>query len=163
MPNQSTPMTGSCRCGQVEFEVAAAPLITMACHCRGCQKMTGSAYSLSAAIPSEGFRVTRGEPVIGALHGPTRHFYCDHCKSWLFTRPEGMDFFVNVRPTMLAEPVWTEPFIETFTSEKLAWASTSARHSFEHYPAPELYQPLMAEYAEYLSSLGAGQGAALRD
>ena len=163
MPNQSTPMTGSCRCGQVEFEVAAAPLITMACHCRGCQKMSGSAFSLSAAIPTEGFRVTRGEPVIGGLHGPSRHYFCPHCKSWLFTRPEGMDFFVNVRPTMLAEAVWTEPFIETCTSEKLAWASTSARHSFEHYPAPELYQPLMAEYAEYLSSQSAGQGAASRD
>ena len=53
-------MIGSCRCEQVQFEVTAPPLMTMACHCRGCQKMTGSAFSLSAAIPTEGFRVTRG-------------------------------------------------------------------------------------------------------
>lgn len=163
MPSQAMRATGSCRCGQVEFEVTAPPLMTMACHCRGCQRMTGSAYSLSAAIPAQGFRVTRGEPVIGALHGPTRHFYCAHCKSWLFTRPEGMDFFVNVRPTMLAEAVWTQPFIETCTSEKLAWASTPARHSFAQYPAPDLYQPLMAEFADYLSSSQGGTETSAKD
>lgn len=163
MPDQTMKVIGSCRCEQVQFEVTAPPLVTMACHCRGCQKMTGSAYSLSAAIPSQGFRVTRGEPVIGALHGPTRHYYCPHCKSWLFTRPEGMDFFVNVRPTMLAEAVWAEPFIETCVEEKLAWATTPARHSFAQYPPPELYQPLMAEYAAYLSAENAEGQPASRD
>ena len=163
MSEWSLPWEGGCRCGQVRLKVSAKPLITMACHCTGCQRMSASAFSLSAAIPSEGFSVTRGEPAVGGLHGASRHYFCPHCMSWMFTRPEGLDWFVNVRPTMLAEAVWTEPFIETCTSEKLAWASTSARHSFEHYPAPELYQPLMAEYAEYLSSQSAGQGAASRD
>ena len=110
MSELSLPATGGCRCGAVRFEVTAAPLLTMACHCRGCQRMTGSAYSLSAAIPSDGFRVTAGEPVIGGLHGATRHYFCGHCMSWLFTRPEGMDWFVNLRPTMLDEPGWFEPF-----------------------------------------------------
>lgn len=61
--------TGQCRCGQVRFTVSQAPLLTMACHCRGCQRMSASAFSLSAAIPLEGFAVTQGEPVIGGLHG----------------------------------------------------------------------------------------------
>lgn len=142
------PQDGGCRCGRVRFTVSAPPLLTMACHCTGCQRMTGSAFSLSAAIPSEGFSVTKGEPVIGGLHGATRHFFCPHCMSWLFTRPEGMDWFVNLRPTMLDDPGWFVPFVETMTSEKLPWATTPAVHSFDTWPAPEEYARLAEEYSE---------------
>ena len=48
----------------------------------------------------------------------------------MFTRPEGLDFFVNLRATMLDDPSWFTPFIETWTSEKLAWAATPAVHSY---------------------------------
>jgi hypothetical protein len=140
-------VTGRCRCGQVAFEVSAPPLLTMACHCRGCQQMSSSAFSLSAAIPAEAFRVTQGEPVVGGLHGGTRHYFCPHCMSWLFTRPEGLDFFVNVRTPLLDDRAWDAPFIETCTSEKLAWASTPAKHSYAQFPPPEAYQALVAEYA----------------
>jgi hypothetical protein len=138
---------GGCRCGQVRIRIAAPPLLTMACHCTGCQRMSASAFSLSAAIPSNGFSVTKGEPVIGGLHGATRHHFCRHCMSWMFTRPEGLDMFVNVRPTMLDDPSWFSPFIETFTREKLAWATTPAVHSFETFPPFEAYEALTREYA----------------
>lgn len=147
MQAENTHTTGSCRCGRVQLEISAAPLITMACHCDGCRKMAGSAFSLSAAIPAEGFRATGEEPVIGGLHGGSRHYFCPHCLSWLFTKPEGVDFFVNVRSTMLAEDAWTKPFIETCTSEKLEWASTPARYSYSGFPPPEDYEKLIAEFA----------------
>jgi hypothetical protein len=120
----------------------------MACHCTGCQRLTSSAFSLSVAIPSEGFVVTQGEPVIGALHGATRHYYCPHCMSWMFTRAEGLDWFVNLRPTMLDDPGWFTPYIETATSEKLPWATTPAVHSFERFPDFEAYAELTKGYAE---------------
>lgn len=147
MTEPTLPQEGRCRCGQVRFRITARPQLTMACHCTGCQRMTGSAFSLSAAIPAEGFTVTQGEPVIGGLHGPSRHYFCPHCLSWLFTRPEGLDHFVNIRSTMLDDPAWSVPFIETFTSEKLAWATTPAVHSYETFPPMEAYGHLVAEYA----------------
>lgn len=110
--------------------------------------MTASAFSLSALYPSESFEVTEGEPVIGGLHGATRHFFCAHCMSWIFTRPEGLDSFVNVRATMLDEAGSYVPFIETYTSEKLPWATTPAVHGFERFPPPELFPTLLAAYAE---------------
>ena len=143
----NTPMEGGCRCGQVRLKVSAPPILTMACHCTGCQKMSSSAYSLSAAIPADGFEVTAGEPVIGGLHGATRHYFCPHCLTWMFTRPEGMDWFVNLRPTMLDDASWFSPFIETFTSEKLPWATTSAVHSYETFPPMEAYEGLLNEFA----------------
>src|SRR4051812_46526050 len=100
MSEHDLPKEGGCRCGQVRIKISALPLLTMACHCTGCQRMTASAFSLSAAIPSEGFAVIKGEPTIGGLHGEHRHFFCPHCKSWLFTKAHGLDTFVNLRPTM---------------------------------------------------------------
>lgn len=138
---------GNCRCGQVEFEIASPPLITMACHCTGCQKMTSSAFSLSSLFPSAAFSVTAGEPVIGGLHGSTRHFFCGHCMSWLFTRPDGMDDFVNVRSTLLDSSQSFQPFLETYTAEKLAWAATGAKHSFSEFPPQEKFPTLLQEYA----------------
>ena len=109
--------------------------------------MSASAFSLSAAIPSAAFLVIQGEPVIGGLHGPTRHFFCRYCMSWMFTRPDGFDAIVNVRVTMLDDPRPFPPFIETYTSEKLPWASTPAVRSLEKFPAFEEYEGLARDYA----------------
>jgi hypothetical protein len=146
------PMKGSCRCGQVEIQVTKPPLATSACHCPGCQKMSASTYSLTAIIPADGFAVTKGEPAIGGLHGPdTHHYFCPHCMTWLFTRPEGMPF-VNVRPTMLNDVGWFRPFMETYTSTRLAFAETGAVRSFAEFPKVEEYEGLVREYAEWVAS-----------
>ncbi|MGB3200826.1 MAG: GFA family protein [Nodosilinea sp.] len=116
----------------------------------GCQQMTASAFSLSTLYPSSGFNVTQGEPAIGGLHGATRHYFCAHCMSWLFTRPEGMDDFVNVRSTMLEDAQSYRPFIETYTDEKLPWATTPAVHSYEKFPQPADFPALLGEFAKHL-------------
>jgi hypothetical protein len=152
MNKLTIPQEGGCRCGQVRLKISAAPIITMACHCTGCQKMSSSAFSLSAAIPAEGFEVIAGEPVIGGLHGATRHYFCPHCLTWMFTRPEGMDWFVNLRSTMLDDTSGVAPFVETFTSEKLPWVATSAVHSYETFPPMEAFGGLMQEFAERTAS-----------
>ena len=143
---------GGCRCGQVRFHVTGKPVITMACHCTGCQRMTASAFSLSALYASGCFEVVQGEPVIGGLHGPTRHFFCPHCMSWLFTRPEGLDDFVNIRATMLDDAKDFAPFIETYTSEALPWAKTPAAHSFEKFPPMEVYPELVTEFSNQITA-----------
>ena len=110
--------------------------------------MAASAFSLTLAVPSSGFDVTAGNPVVGGLHGPTRHFFCPRCISWMFcTRPEGMDEFVNLRPSMLDDHRWFVPFIEVWTQERLAWASTPAVHSFATQPLFEDYAKLIEEFA----------------
>ena len=141
------PWDGGCRCGRIRFRIAALPLMETICHCTGCQRMSASAFSTTLIMPIDGFAVTAGKPVIGGLHGAeARHHHCDHCKSWLFTRlPEGMPF-VNVRATMLDEPGWFVPFMETYTSEALPWAVANAPHSFKAFPDEAEYGPLMEAY-----------------
>jgi hypothetical protein len=143
------PREGGCRCGQVRFRINAAPIITGACHCTGCQRMSSSAYSLSAAIPAERFEIMQGEPVVGGLHGATKHYFCPHCMSWMFTRPEGFDWFVNIRSTMLDDTSWLAPFMETWRAEGFAWAKTGAVHSYETLPPQEAWEGLMKEYREW--------------
>jgi hypothetical protein len=149
MHDWKLPIEGACRRGQVRLRVSAPPMITVACHCTGCQRMSSSAFSLSVAIPADGFAVIQGEPVIGGLHGATQHYFCPHCMSWMFTRPEGMDWFVNLRSTLLEDPAGFAPFVETYTAEKLPFAQTGAVHSFETLPPLEAWQGLMQEYATW--------------
>ena len=151
MSDRNQVHTGECRCGQVRFQVRGAPILTMACHCTGCQRMTASAFSLSSLYAASAFELTAGEPVIGGLHGATRHFFCPHCMSWLFTRPEGLQEFVNVRATMLDDARGFTPFIETYTSEALPWAKTPAVHSFDKFPPMERYAQLVEDFARGLS------------
>ena len=149
MDEWKLPWKGGCRCGALRFEITKPPMLTGACHCRGCQKMSASAYSLTVTVPSDGFAVTKGEPVLGGLRGPdAHHHHGPECMSWVFTRAEGMDWFVNVRATMLDEAGWFEPFAEFWTRERLRWASTSARHSYEAEPELAEFQPLMEAFAE---------------
>jgi len=148
MPTSEYPLSGACRCGRLTIEITAPPIITSACHCRGCQRMSASAYSLTATMPAEAFRVAAGEPVRGGIKGPElEHYFCPDCMTWMFTRIVGMTDFVNVRPTMFGDARWTRPFIETMTAEKLAWAETPAKHSYAGYPPVEDYGRLMAEFA----------------
>ena len=146
------PWDASCRCGRVRMRVTLPPLLSMACHCSGCQVMTGSAFSLSLVLPADGFAVLGGELSRGGLQAEHRHQYCAWCKSWLFTQPAGLDWLVNLRASTLADHGWYEPFIETATAEKLPWASTPARHSFAGFPGPEQYQPLIQKFARLARS-----------
>lgn len=141
------PRAGSCRCGKIQMRVDAPPLLTSACHCTGCQRMTGSAFSLGAAFPSSALSVTGDEPVIGGLHGATRHYFCGYCKSWLFTKPDQLGDIVIVRTTLLDDQRGLEPFMETMTVEKLAWATTPARHSYETWPPADAFATLVTEFA----------------
>ena len=146
MSEWNLPWDAGCRCGQLRMRITEAPIVTMACHCTGCQRMSASAFSLSILLPASGFTVTQGEPVIGGLHGASRHHHCAHCKTWAFTRPAGMDGFVNLRATMLDDHAWYAPFVETCRAEGFPWATTGAKHSFPNIPAPEAFGPIVADF-----------------
>jgi hypothetical protein len=151
MPHPKLPVEGHCMCGESRMHISIAPIITMACHCRGCQQMSASAFSLNILVPADGFAVTQGTPQIGALHGQNRYLYCPRCLNWLYTAPAGMPF-VNVRPVLFDVPLWRIPFAETCVDEKLPWATTPAQHSFAQYPPPEQYASLMAAYSEWVEA-----------
>ncbi|NDW07229.1 GFA family protein [Jiella pacifica] len=144
------PRKGSCRCGALAFEVTTAPMITAACHCRGCQKMASSAYSLTMMVPEDGFAVTSGEPVLGGMKGEeVQHFFCPSCLTWVFSKPQRIAGFVNLRATMLDDTGDIAPFIETWTDERLPFAETGAPKSFPQFPPPDEFGPLLQAFAAW--------------
>ncbi|WP_350356307.1 GFA family protein [Leisingera thetidis] len=147
------PQSGCCRCGATRFEVAAPPVLTAACHCRGCQRMSSSAYSLTAMFPADAFRVTSGSPVRGGLQGgQLTHYCCPACKSWMFTRITEVPDFVNVRPTLLEDAGWFRPYIETMTGARLPWAEVPAEHSYEGFPDMEEFGRLLQQFGGWFDS-----------
>lgn len=146
MSDWKQPWSASCQCAGVKMRITAPPMVSMACHCRSCQRLTGGAYSLTLLIPAEGFAVVEGEPVIGGMHrAELAHHFCPHCKNWLFTRPQGMPF-VNFRPTMLDDASWVQPYAESCIEDRLPGAVTGAKYSFEGFPPPEKYGEIMSGF-----------------
>ncbi|KQU49720.1 hypothetical protein ASG67_11460 [Sphingomonas sp. Leaf339] len=58
-----------------------------------------------------------------------------------------MDDIVNARATLPNNAASYQPFIETFTSEKLSWATTGADHGFTGFPPPERFADLITAFA----------------
>ncbi|MBO3760546.1 GFA family protein [Ciceribacter sp. L1K22] len=148
MTDENSITHGACRCGQVRLKVQGKPLMTMACHCKGCQRMTASAFSLSALFPEASVEITGLDPVIGGMHGELKHNFCPHCLSWIFTRADMLGPLINIRSSMLDHTAEIAPFIETCAAEKLPWVTVPVRHSYEQFPPMEAFPALLAEFAE---------------
>jgi hypothetical protein len=120
----------------------------MACHCTGCQQMTGGAYSLSSLYPADRFQI-EGETVRGGLKTGPNHQFCPSCMSWLFTVPDGFEGFVNARSPNFADAGEHRPYVEMWTSEALPGAQSGADVKYETVPDEAQFGELMAGYAEW--------------
>ena len=141
------PADGGCRCGKVRFRLKAPPQMELACHCRGCQRMTASAFSTTVMMAANDFELLGGETEIGGIHGDQgRHHHCSWCKSWVYTEVVDHPETINVRATLLDDPYWFAPWAETQTAEKLPWAETGAERSFERFPDPKDFASLGEQY-----------------
>ena len=62
MTKASLPIVGGRQCGGLRYEVDQPPMMIYCCHCTNCQKITGSAFVVSATILEASFAFTKGEP-----------------------------------------------------------------------------------------------------
>jgi hypothetical protein len=82
------PLTGGCNCGAVRFEVDAPPVGATYCHCRRCQRRTGTAASPNARVVPGSFRIVAGEEHLRAWKPAdgAEKWFCGECGSALFSR-----------------------------------------------------------------------------
>ncbi|MBD1577131.1 GFA family protein [Vibrio sp. S11_S32] len=69
MNNESVdiyPVKGQCQCGQVTFSLKAAPKMVIACHCKECQKLSTSAFSITTIVEASNIEIN------GVLHDSSR-------------------------------------------------------------------------------------------
>ena len=144
----SPPFAGACLCGAVRVLVTAPPLLTLACHCKGCQKLTASAFSMTTMFPAESVTVT-GQLVQGAMRDPARdHRYCACCLGFVLSRIATASGRINLRTSVLEAAAALPPFAEVMTEEKLPWVRLPVTRSFARFPEnAEALQELMDAYA----------------
>ncbi len=69
----SIPFTGGCACGAIRYECSADPMMSLNCHCRDCQRATGSAYNTVVGVPAARVQFTQGVPNIMRRLGSEGH------------------------------------------------------------------------------------------
>jgi hypothetical protein len=58
----TTPLAGGCLCGAVRYTLTAPITAWRACHCKDCQKASGTLMGVNAIVPASGFTITKGKP-----------------------------------------------------------------------------------------------------
>lgn len=114
---------GGCSCGKVRFRLTAEPIVTHCCHCRQCQRLTGSAFVLNAIVEKDAVALLCGEPVSVRFEGTTHTaWFCSACGTYVYSayagRFEGCRF---VRVGALDDPDAFPPDVHIFTGSKQPW------------------------------------------
>ncbi len=60
MKGFTVPIEGGCGCGHVRYTLVDEPLIVHCCHCRWCQRQSGSAFAINALFDAKHVVVTKG-------------------------------------------------------------------------------------------------------
>lgn len=120
------PLQGGCDCGEVRYQLESAPLFVHCCHCRWCQRESGSAFALNAMIEAERVTLLNGEPEIIATpsaSGKGQLFArCPRCKITVWSTYAGAGPSVRfVRVGSLDLPDHVPPDIHIFTASKQPW------------------------------------------
>ena len=58
----SNGLEGGCACGAVRYRLTSAPMFVHCCHCRDCQRQTGSAFVINALIETDRIALLSGDP-----------------------------------------------------------------------------------------------------
>jgi len=78
-------LEGGCSCGAIRYKLTESPLIVHACHCRDCQRVTGSGFVINMWIEKRFVERTGAIPKSFILKGGTGKdhevFFCDQCDS----------------------------------------------------------------------------------
>lgn len=117
---------GRCTCGAVRFRLTSRPMFVHCCHCRWCQRETGSAFALNALIEAERVGLLAGAPEVvetpSASGKGQRIARCPHCRVALWSTYAGFGEAVRfVRVGTLDQPDRLPPDIHIFTTSKQPW------------------------------------------
>ena len=124
-------MEGGCTCRQVRYRLNGAPLIVHACHCRWCQRETGTAHALNALYEADRVVHIAGEPELvwtpSASGKGQTIARCPTCRVAIWSNyPQAGPAVRFVRVGTMDEPDQCPPDIHIYTSTKLPWVTLPA-------------------------------------
>lgn len=116
-----TTLAGGCLCGAVRFELTGRPSRSDWCHCRECQRASGSAAIAWGIWPAAAFRITEGHPTCFTSSWRGHRYFCPTCGATLHMIDPTDDSTVGVPLTALDNPAEVAPDVHGWTVEQVPW------------------------------------------
>lgn len=118
----------SCCCGNLSLDIHAQPLRVSVCHCRQCQKRTGSVFGAQARFPAEAVVITEVAPAAEYVRtgdsGTRIHLhFCAQCGSTVYYRVEDLPDFIMVPVGVMADPAFPAPWVSVYEEFKHPWVA----------------------------------------
>jgi hypothetical protein len=132
---------GGCLCGAIRYRITAAPVETLYCHCRMCQRAHGAPIGAWLTVPIETFAVTAGEPVAYRSSAKAWRHFCGSCGTPLTWREADDPRFVDISIASLDNPADVAPTLHVWADSRISWFET-ADH-LPRYPTSERPKPVL--------------------
>lgn len=132
-------VTGGCLCGRVRYTAEGEPNFAAVCHCRSCQRYTGSAFEPLMVFPSQAMKVEGDlktyDEVADSGKSVHRRF-CPNCGSGVMAEVDAMPGVMIVLAGSLDEPAAFKPSMEIFCSSAQPWMlePSNQRKKFDRMP-----------------------------
>jgi hypothetical protein len=119
----SPSLTGGCNCGAVRFEITEPLFRARYCHCKRCQRRTGTAASANATVVPSSFRIVSGKAALKAWKPPDGHekWFCGECGSALFSRAPQDPDRVGIRLGAFDGDPGIRPSLRQFVAYAAPW------------------------------------------
>ncbi|UYN93898.1 MAG: GFA family protein [Enhydrobacter sp.] len=117
---------GGCTCRQVRYRMTSRPMFVHCCHCRWCQRETGTAFALNAMIEADRVELLSGQPemvLTPSLSGKGQKIWrCRTCRIAVWSNYPGAGDAVRfMRVGTLDRPDAMPPDVHIFTASKQPW------------------------------------------
>jgi hypothetical protein len=146
MDQDSVTYEGGCTCRAVRYRMKTKPLFVHCCHCRWCQRETGTAFALNALIESDRVEILQGEVVVVDTPSESgkgqKISRCPRCQIALWSNYAGFGDAVRfIRVGTLDDPDRLPPNVHIFTASKQPWVvlPSGTPAVAEYYKAADLW------------------------
>ena len=131
---------GGCLCGKVRYSAEADPAFVGVCHCKNCQRFSGTAFASVVGLPKPALKL-QGELKTFTDRGDSgkamlRRF-CPECGSSVVDEAEAMPNMVMILIGTLDDASWGKPTMEIYLDSAQPWVSLGGeRQRFAKMPMP---------------------------
>ncbi len=138
MSDVSYPIKGSCQCGKVSYQLLEPPINVFICHCRECQKLSTSAFSITAVVKADSV-IFSGElkQWERLADSGNKNFakFCPCCGNRIYHFNPDQPELIKLKPTNLDDTRILKPTVHVWVSEKQDWYEIPATATrFEKQP-----------------------------
>lgn len=117
-------LSGRCACGAVSYDCQADPIMMFNCHCRDCQRASGSAYAAIVIVQKADVRMhgeLRYHKVVGNAGSGIERGFCGACGSQLLLKLDRFPTVLGLQAGNLDDPSIYRPTEDVFTSSAQPW------------------------------------------